>query len=258
MSSSSPDPLSPEPEDDPRSESDSSSISSEDSMDSDIESESFTDVTPLHSISNSPLPTQQKLRDSIGGTDDDNTDDSSDEDSNGKEVATCFSKTSRRATVKRAPPSRQNTTTGVPIPNDVSSLSDAIQKLDIQTSVSISRTRRHREQERRIEAENEHLLKRILAQKSRVKVDMIGGTPSTGGHHVASSSINRHRQQKMIHAQNLAMHKRIEAARNGNNMSVGVATSNGSPRSAPIKTRAQASSQTTTPNLASHQTNDTR
>lgn len=37
---------------------DSSSLSSEDLFESDLESESFTDVTPLHSISNSPLPSQ--------------------------------------------------------------------------------------------------------------------------------------------------------------------------------------------------------
>lgn len=40
---------------------DSSSISSEDSFESDFESESFTDVTPLHSISNSPLPNQVRM-----------------------------------------------------------------------------------------------------------------------------------------------------------------------------------------------------
>lgn len=60
MGESSSDPLSQDDDDRSADEDsdESSSISSDDSIESDLESESFTDVTPLHSISNSPLPTQ--------------------------------------------------------------------------------------------------------------------------------------------------------------------------------------------------------
>lgn len=63
-----------------------------------------------------------------------------------------------------------------------------------------SRSRRVRDHEKRLEAENEHLLKRIIAQKSRVAEYVVSNPPRS---HVASSSINRKRQQKYIHAQNL-------------------------------------------------------
>ncbi|XP_003741257.1 cilia- and flagella-associated protein 97 [Galendromus occidentalis] len=218
MGDSSSDPLSQDDDDRSADEDsdESSSISSDDSIESDLESESFTDVTPLHSISNSPLPSQPigpspKLRDSVGGTDEENSEHDSSEDDD-EPNGQIFGKTARRPTVKRAP-SRQ--TTQNQADSDVSSLSEAIQKLDMQQGV---RCRRIRDQEKRLEAENEHLLKRIIAQKSRVTEYVVANPPRSL---VASSSINRKRQQKYIHAQNLALHKRIEAARNGSPVSVG-------------------------------------
>lgn len=66
------------------------------------------------------------------------------------------------------------------------------------------RSRRQREQERRLEVENEQLLKRIIAQQSRVVELVSAGSGSlTRAQHVAPSTINRKRQQKFIHAQNL-------------------------------------------------------
>ncbi|XP_022645643.1 rRNA biogenesis protein rrp36-like isoform X2 [Varroa destructor] len=70
---------------------DSSSLSSEDLFESDLESESFTDVTPLHSISNSPLPSQpigtvaSKLRESVGHINEDNAEENSSASSSSSE-----------------------------------------------------------------------------------------------------------------------------------------------------------------------------
>ncbi|OQR66665.1 hypothetical protein BIW11_13999 [Tropilaelaps mercedesae] len=197
-----------------------------------------------------------KIRDSLGHTDEENTEEnssasSSDEDdsrergdgrSSGRASGDPRSSSkgsgrvsTRRATVKRAPNRaavlQQNGTGSVePVQikapggtAEVGHLAEAIQKLGLRNSSSNNnntptgvRSRRQREQELRLEAENEQLLKRIIAQQSRVaELVSVGPGTLTRAHHVAPSAINRKRQQKYIHAQNLALHKRIEAARNG-------------------------------------------
>ena len=78
-----------------------------------------------------PIGQAAKLRDSVGGTDEENSehDSSDDEDEpNGK----IFAKNGRRPTVKRAP-SRQ--TAQSQADSDVPNLTEAIQKLDIQQGV---------------------------------------------------------------------------------------------------------------------------
>lgn len=202
---------------------------SEGSMEDLSESESITDVTPLHSpyMCDSPVPVMKlpvsKLTMSEAGIN--GVSRSGDSSSGSDSDRSSFSGARR----KRSP--------AVPLPGkvrlgskhqqrepvDLQLLVDAIRRLEAhqceqgQTSRARKEPRAKgrknmsfsNEEVQRIDRENQRLLKRILAQQNRPRPKFDSRTPSR----LAPSAINRQRQQRQIEVENLALLKRIESAK---------------------------------------------
>ncbi|KAL3235870.1 hypothetical protein MRX96_022378 [Rhipicephalus microplus] len=165
---------------------------SEGSMEDLSESESITDVTPLHSpyMCDSPVPA----------------------------VKLPWRQTQKRRRLRERsawePKHHQRE------PVDLQLLVDAIRRLEAHQCEQ-SRARKEapvkgrknmsfsNEEVQRIDRENQRLLKRILAQQNRPRPKFDSRTPSR----LAPSAINRQRQQRQIEVENLALLKKIESAK---------------------------------------------
>uniref|UniRef100_A0A2R5L4H6 Cilia- and flagella-associated protein 97 n=1 Tax=Ornithodoros turicata TaxID=34597 RepID=A0A2R5L4H6_9ACAR len=208
-------------------DSDGVSSLSEDSMEGLSESESITDVTPLHSpyMCDSPVPTTKMpisklaLPGSTNGRE--RADTSSGSDSDGPPYDT-----KRKNSVKLRGKVRLGTGTKQEDSVDLRLLVDAIRQLEAHQCDQTSSVRTRRcepssvakgrknmsftnEEVQNIDRENQRLLKRILAQQNRPKPKFDTRTPSR----LAPSAINRQRQQRQIEVENLALLKRIESAK---------------------------------------------
>ncbi|XP_050038763.1 uncharacterized protein [Dermacentor andersoni] len=202
---------------------------SEGSMEDLSESESITDVTPLHSpyMCDSPVPVMKlpvsKLTMSEAGI---NGVTRSGDSSSGSD--------SDRSSFSGA---RRKRSSAVPLPGkvrlgskhqqrepvDLQLLVDAIRRLEAHQCEQGQANRARKEprakgrknmsfsneEVQRIDRENQRLLKRILAQQNRPRPKFDSRTPSR----LAPSAINRQRQQRQIEVENLALLKRIESAK---------------------------------------------
>lgn len=221
-------------------DSDGLSSLSEGSMEDLSESESITDVTPLHSpyMCDSPVPTVKlplsklALPESAvnGVARSARVDYSSSSSSSGSE-----SDEGSFRGARRRPPHAVKLPSKVRLGGknqqrdsvDLQLLVDAIRRLEAhqceqgQTSrtrkeavaSSLAKGRKNmsfsNEEVQRIDRENQRLLKRILAQQNRPRPKFDSRTPSR----LAPSAINRQRQQRQIEVENLALLKRIESAK---------------------------------------------
>lgn len=223
-------------------DSDGLSSLSEGSMEGLSESESITDVTPLHSpyMCDSPIPMRKLPRSKLtlpessllsnGCARADDTSSGSDSDNSGS-----FAGTRRKIKLAggkvRLGKHRQQSDAV-----DLQLLVDAIRRLEAHqcdqghssrtrksgggegqssssTSSSLSKSRKNmsfsNEEVQRIDRENQRLLKRILAQQNRPRPKFDARSQSR----LAPSAINRQRQQRQIEVENLALFKRIESAK---------------------------------------------
>uniref|UniRef100_A0A224Y4B7 Protein containing KIAA1430 domain n=1 Tax=Rhipicephalus zambeziensis TaxID=60191 RepID=A0A224Y4B7_9ACAR len=196
---------------------------SEGSMEDLSESESITDVTPLHSpyMCDSPVPAMKlpvsKLTMQAGCAA------ATGDSSSGSESDRSSFSGARRKSAVAAGKVRLGTKHHQREPVDLQLLVDAIRRLEAHQCEQ-SRTSRARkeapakgrknmsfsnEEVQRIDRENQRLLKRILAQQNRPRPKFDSRTPSR----LAPSAINRQRQQRQIEVENLALLKRIESAK---------------------------------------------
>ncbi|XP_037502590.1 cilia- and flagella-associated protein 97 [Rhipicephalus sanguineus] len=192
---------------------------SEGSMEDLSESESITDVTPLHSpyMCDSPVPAVKlpvsKLTMQAGCTA------AAGDSSSGSESDRSSFSGARRKSAVAAGKVRLGSHQREPV--DLQLLVDAIRRLEAHQCEQ-SRTARKEapakgrknmsfsnEEVQRIDRENQRLLKRILAQQNRPRPKFDSRTPSR----LAPSAINRQRQQRQIEVENLALLKRIESAK---------------------------------------------
>lgn len=191
---------------------------SEGSMEDLSESESITDVTPLHSpyMCDSPVPAVKlpvsKLTMQATAA-------ASDSSSGSESDRSSFSGARRKSAVA-AGRVRLGTKHHQREPVDLQLLVDAIRRLEAHQCEQ-SRARKEapvkgrknmsfsNEEVQRIDRENQRLFKRILAQQNRPRPKFDSRTPSR----LAPSAINRQRQQRQIEVENLALLKKIESAK---------------------------------------------
>ncbi|XP_065310427.2 cilia- and flagella-associated protein 97-like [Dermacentor albipictus] len=202
---------------------------SEGSMEDLSESESITDVTPLHSpyMCDSPVPVMKlpvsKLTMSEAGIN--GVSRSGDSSSGSDSDRSSFSGARRKRSSAGPLPGkvRLGSKHQQREPVDLQLLVDAIRRLEAHQCEQ-GQANRAREEPRakgrknmsfsneevqRIDRENQRLLKRILAQQNRPRPKFDSRTPSR----LAPSAINRQRQQRQIEVENLALLKRIESAK---------------------------------------------
>lgn len=210
-------------------DSDGVSSLSEDSMEGLSESESITDVTPLHSpyMCDSPVPTNKLSRSKLALPESSNVNGiGKAESSSGSDSDESAFGAKRKGSVKFAGKVRLGAGKQQKDSVDIQLLVDAIRQLEAHQcdQPSAVRTRRcdppsmakgrknmsfTNEEVQKIDRENQRLLKRILAQQNRPKPKFDTRTPSR----LAPSAINRQRQQRQIEVENLALLKRIESAK---------------------------------------------
>ncbi|XP_077558861.1 uncharacterized protein LOC144174199 [Haemaphysalis longicornis] len=221
-------------------DSDGLSSLSEGSMEDLSESESITDVTPLHSpyMCDSPVPTVKlplsKLalpESALNGVARSAPGDrSSSSSSSGSESDEGSFRGARRRpphAVKLANKVRLGGKNQPRDSVDLQLLVDAIRRLEAHqceqgqasrarkeaVASNLAKGRKNmsfsNEEVQRIDRENQRLLKRILAQQNRPRPKFDSRTPSR----LAPSAINRQRQQRQIEVENLALLKRIESAK---------------------------------------------
>ncbi|KAH9373420.1 hypothetical protein HPB48_009465 [Haemaphysalis longicornis] len=198
-------------------DSDGLSSLSEGSMEDLSESESITDVTPLHSpyMCDSPVPTVKLPLSKLALPE------------------SALNGVARGA--RRRPPHAVKLANKVRLGGknqprdsvDLQLLVDAIRRLEAHqceqgqasrarkeaVASNLAKGRKNmsfsNEEVQRIDRENQRLLKRILAQQNRPRPKFDSRTPSR----LAPSAINRQRQQRQIEVENLALLKRIESAK---------------------------------------------
>ncbi|XP_077519134.1 uncharacterized protein LOC144129098 [Amblyomma americanum] len=216
-------------------DSDGVSSLSEGSMEDLSESESITDVTPLHSpyMCDSPVPAMKlplsklAMRESAlnGASSPAAGDDSSSSGSESDRSSFSGARRKSSAAMKLRGKVRLGGAHQQREPVDLQLLVDAIRRLEAHQCEQgqASRTRKEppslakgrknmsfsNEEVQRIDRENQRLLKRILAQQNRPRPKFDSRTPSR----LAPSAINRQRQQRQIEVENLALLKRIESAK---------------------------------------------
>lgn len=217
-------------------DSDGLSSLSEGSMEDLSESESITDVTPLHSpyMCDSPVPavklplSKLAMREcALNGASSPAADGDSSSSSGSESDRSSFSGARRKssAAMKLHGKVRLGGAHQQREPVDLQLLVDAIRRLEAHQCEQgqASRTRKEppslskgrknmsfsNEEVQRIDRENQRLLKRILAQQNRPRPKFDSRTPSR----LAPSAINRQRQQRQIEVENLALLKRIESAK---------------------------------------------
>ncbi|CAN8006130.1 unnamed protein product [Ixodes hexagonus] len=230
-------------------DSDGLSSLSEGSMEGLSESESITDVTPLHSpyMCDSPIPTRKLPRSKLtlpgssllsnGSARADDSSSGSDSDNSGSFAGTrrktCVKLASGKVRLGSSKHHNHRQSDAV----DLQLLVDAIRRLEAHqceqghssrtrksgggdgqsssttSSSSLSKSRKNmsfsNEEVQRIDRENQRLLKRILAQQNRPRPKFDARSQSR----LAPSAINRQRQQRQIEVENLALFKRIESAK---------------------------------------------
>lgn len=199
---------------------------SEGSMEDLSESESITDVTPLHSpyMCDSPVPavklpvSKLTMQTSLNGAVT-----AGDSSSGSESDRSSFSGARRKSSPAVSGKVRLGSKNQQREPVDLQLLVDAIRRLEAHQceQSQASRARKEppakgrknmsfsNEEVQRIDRENQRLLKRILAQQNRPRPKFDSRTPSR----LAPSAINRQRQQRQIEVENLALLKRIESAK---------------------------------------------
>ncbi|GIY21879.1 hypothetical protein CEXT_520941 [Caerostris extrusa] len=82
------------------------------------------------------------------------------------------------------------------------------------SSISSMSSSNRNEKVRKIDNDNQVLLKKIMAQQNRVKSHAVSAAPIR-----SSSAVNRHRHQRQIEMENLALLKRLESTKPSRNLS---------------------------------------
>lgn len=217
-------------------DSDGLSSLSEGSMEDLSESESITDVTPLHSpyMCDSPVPMVKlplsKLalpESALNGVARSAPVDRSSSSSESDEGSFRGARRRPPHSVKLASKVRLGGKNQQRDAVDLQLLVDAIRRLEAHqceqgqasrarkeaVASTLAKGRKNmsfsNEEVQRIDRENQRLLKRILAQQNRPRPKFDARTPSR----LAPSAINRQRQQRQIEVENLALLKRIESAK---------------------------------------------